>query len=769
MALRSALVALVALLALGAAAPAGAQVQTIGTVKVGLQERSTELWEAGLHANTKGEISGEPIESKGSYEFANPEGRPIVSSAQVYAVYWDPGDVYHGNWQRPLNEFFANMASATGALGDAFAVDTQYTDAADQHASAHVGFAGAYTDTDPYPVNTEIYPAGCEDPDPLGIGKITCVSGKQIEEELERFIADHSLPKGMGTIYYLLTPPGVTDCLAEGHCSDYVGTPVAKNESYEHSFCSYHSAINPGGPPEGSAQTILYAAIPWTAGTLGDYHLAPRMQADECQDGDWEPHAPGGEAKGVERLEVTPVEQEPNQEGLGADGSYDGGLADLIVGQIATEQQDILTDPLLNGWQTHVSAGEGAGEEVTDLCRDFFAPALGGASGVESEQEKAARALEERELEAKALEGGASQAEAEAIAKELAKKKPHHGEEGTEAGTLYNAEVGGGHYYINNAFNLAAIKVDYPGVPCLKGVSLAPSFTAPTNVNAGEIVGFDGMESNITLDEGTSYSSGKPLASYPTYEWSFGDGTSVKGFAPGAPSKNSPETTPCELPWESPCAASAFHTYAYGGTYQVTLTVTDVGGNVSKITEPITVAGAPAPSAGGGGGDEPGAVVGGLPGVSVISKSTKGGSGGAGKSKESKAPLSRPVATAIVTTTSLNTAVQAGLGVRYSVNQQVAGHFEVLLPTRLAKRLKIKGAKAKGLPAGMARETVIAYALLETTRSAHGKISIAIPGATGQRLDRLRHVKLTLRLVVRNASRTEPKTTLLMTAVKLRH
>ena len=44
----------------------------------------------------------------------------------------------------------------------------------------------------------------------------------------------------------------------------------------------------------------------------------------------------------------------------------------------------------------------------------------------------------------------------------------------------------------------------------------------------------------------------------------------VSGYAPGAPA--------CEEPWLSPCAASVFHSYQYGGTYEVTLTVTDVGG-----------------------------------------------------------------------------------------------------------------------------------------------------------------------------------------------
>lgn len=751
------------LAALAGASPAAADVETVGAQQVGLQPRSTDLHESGQYLTRESQQKGRPIESEGAFQFANPEGRPVVSDANVYAIYWDPEDTYHGNWQRLIDQFFSSMAQGSGALGDPFAVDTQYTDAAGAHASSHVVFAGAYTDTDPYPL-----PAGCADPAALTMGAITCISGEQIETELKSFIADHTLPHGMSDIYYLLTPPGVTDCLSavggKYDCSDYAGKAESGNESYEDSFCSYHAAINPGGGPEGSPETVLYAAIPWTAGGLGDYHLSPQSPATECQDGGWEPASPGSES-GAEKVELDPVEQEPNQSGLGPDGSYDAGLADLVIGQVATEQQDILTDPLLNGWQTHVQGGgKEEGQEVTDLCRNFFAPALGGASGVETPEEVAARELEEGELTKKLEEAGMAPAEAEEQAKKLAKKKPRHGEKGTDAGTLYNAEVAGGHYYLNNAFDLAAVKVPYPGVPCLKGVSLEASFTAPVNVNAGEIVGFDGMESNITLDEGTTYVDGKATATYPTYEWSFGDGSTVKGYAPGAPSKSSPETTPCELPWLSPCAASAFHSYTYGGKYEVTLKVTDVGGNVSSVTRQIVVAGPPPPAPAGGGGTlGGGGVGGGAGGSSSLPKSSKS----SGKAGSSTGSLPKPVASAIVTTTSLEKAVESGLDVRYSVNQQVAGHFEVLIPTRLAKLLKIRGQAAKGLPAGAKPQTVIAYALLITVKGAHGTISIAIPQGTGSRLSRLRHVTLTLRLQVRNAQRSNPKSTLLQTAVKL--
>jgi hypothetical protein len=739
--LRCTLGVLAAIAALVGASPAAAEVRTVGSQSVGLQPRSTALYQA---EDLERVPVGEPAD-----QFTNAEGRPVVSSAKVYAIYWDPTDTYHGNWQKLVNTFFSNMAAASGTLGDIFAVDTQYTDGAGQHATSTTTFAGAYTDTDPYP-----QPAGCADPEPLTIGAITCLSGEQVEAELERFIAGHSLPKGMGAIYYLLTPPGVTDCLAAGggkyDCSDFSGPPAPANKSYEDSFCSYHSAINPGGAPDGGAETVLYAAIPWTAGTLGDAHVFPSdLEGYECQDGGWEPKAPGAKSA-VESRESESVQQEPNQDGMGPDGSYDAGLADLVVGQIATEQQNILTDPLLNAWQTHVPAGkEGGGEEATDLCRDFFALPLGGASGAETESEKIARVAEEREIAKKLVEAGDSQVEAEEAAKKLAKKQPHHGEEGTEAGTLYNEEVNGGHYYLNDAFNLAAIKVAYPGVPCLKGVSLEPSFTAPENVNAGEVIGFDGMESNITLDAGTAYAGGKESITYPTYEWSFGDGTSVKGYAPGAPSKNSPQTTPCELPWLSPCAASAFHSYAYGGEYAVTLTVTDVGGNVATLTKTIDVSGPPPPS----GSSTPSS------GASSHSK--------AGKSALGKVPLPRPVASAIVDTRSLGEALHNGLPVRYSVNQEVAGHFEVLLPTRLAKHLHIKGRAAKGLAPAAAPQTVIAYALLVTIRKAHGTLRITIPPPVAKRLSHMHEVTLTLRLVVRNADRGKPKDTLLQTVVRL--
>ena len=649
--------------------------------------------------------------------FANPGGNPVMHSNQVYAIYWDPTDSYHGDWQHLIDGFLRGMSLSSGALNDIFAVDTQYTDTTGKPASYSSTFKGAYTDTTAYPA------AGCIDPAPLQPGdEITCLTDKQIREQLQAFIELHGLVKGMGTIYYLLTPPGVAVCLdaAATHCSDYTRSEEEEEkeefetESFRKSFCSYHSAINPGGLPTGDGNTILYAMIPWTAGGFGDYHMGLVDQSKagfECQDGGFDPTSkpvieqhekpkPKSEKEIEEfskktseekRKEIEaehregPHQEEPNQTpgGPGPDGSFDTGLADLVVNQIAVEQQNTVTNPLLNAWQ------DSAHNELTDECRNFFASGMTTGS---------------------------------VNANEL-----------TGAGTLSNQLLSGVGYYLNTAFDLAAIRLGYPGVPCLGGVNLQPQFTAPTTVNANEIVGFDGSESNITLDAALGYTpAGAPEANFATYTWSFGDGTPpVTGYAPGAPA--------CSLPWLSPCAASVFHAYQYGGTYNVTLSVTDTGGNTASTSNPVIVVGPPPP------GKE--------------SPSQSGPGSGPGSPGSGAPPVPAPAVADAVVSRTVREVAKHGLVVRYSVNEQVAGHFEVLLSRSLADRLGIRGTPAVGLPAGSEPELVIGKAFLVTTKGGRNTIDIQFSKRTARLIGRTHGVSLMLRLIVRNAAPTSPTTT----------
>ncbi len=686
------------------AAPAGAAVTTVGSATVGLQSREAEsVFDGTLEKNSLDEVFPFPV----AETFANPNGGPVLPENDTYAIYWDPTDNYHGDWQHLINTFLQGVGAESGALNNVFAVDTQYTDRANQHAEYRSTFRGAYTDTDPYPLS-----GGCSDPHPLEKEDqievahkhtVVCLTNQQLRSELETFISAHLLQKGMGTVFYLLTPPGVTVCLdgggSTGHCSDFTGTST--EESYSHSFCSYHSDISPTNELNGDERTILYAVIPWTAGGLGDGHLDLNDQtpAYDCQDGGFDPSSKPIEEKEQVKTKHTPLEeeefakktaqekreqqeseelnlenphqQEPNQNGstTGTDGSYDRGLADLIINQIAVEQQDTVTDPLLNSWQ------DSAHHEATDECRNFFAPTSGGS------------------VTANPL---------------------------TRAGTLSNQTLNGGSYYLNDAFDLAALKFPYPGVPCLTGVSLVPQFTAPNPVKAGDIVGFDGMESNFTLNAGVKFSAlGVEEPAYATYKWNFGDGSpEVTGFAPGAPSVNSPGASPCASPWVAPCAASTFHSYQYGGTYEVTLTVTDTGDNKASFTEPVTVVGPapPAPPSPPGGGSSGAATTAGTPGTA--------GSGATGTGSAPKPTIPGPVASAAAVTHSLPSALSKGLVISYSVNEQVAGQFQVLLASSVAKRIGLHGALATGMPPGSAPAIVIGKAILITTKGGRNTVKI---------------------------------------------
>jgi hypothetical protein len=706
-----------------AAAPAGAVVNTVVSPNVGLQPRTNEAY----------------VEGRLPKSYANPTGNPVLHGTGVYAIYWDPTDHYWSEWQNAIDTYLQSAGAASGSLSAVFAVDSQYTDKSNRPASYAQTYKSAYTDTHAYPAS------GCEDPNPFlaedqigrefgGAPTAVCLTSAQLAVELEAFISLHGLPKGLGNVYYMLTPPGVTVCLdggkATGHCSDFAEGSAA---SYEKSFCSYHADINPGGLPTGDASTIVYAVIPWTAGGFGDGDLRKndRRPGWECQDGGINPAGKHGyelekakEENEKEKEEFTkkdkeekepielahaleaPHEQEPNQQPCpNTNGNCDYGLSDLIINQISLQQQDMVTDPLLNAWQ------DSAKYENTDECRFLFGPALAGSVAANEEN---------------------------------------------FAGTLYDQTLTGQNYYLNDAFNLAAYRLPFPGIGCIHGVNLDPKFSVPNPVNSGEVVGFNGMESDVALDAAFGYSAGgSPQPNYATYAWNFGDGSAVvSGYAPGAPM--------CEAPWLSPCAASAFHSYQYGGTYEVTLTVTDVGGNRASVTHAVTVDGpGPPPPPSSASGPTGSSSAGGTTQAGTIAASSGPGS--------SPAPVPPPVATAAIVSRTLGSALQKGLVVRYSVNEQVAGHFEVLLERSLARRLGISGAPAVGLPAGSSPKLVIAKAILVTTAGGHSTVKIQFSKRTAARLARLHKVQLTLRLIVRNAASHSPATTTVLAPITLTH
>jgi hypothetical protein len=636
-------------------------------------------------------------------------GGPVMGVNATYAIYWDPavlrpGDPgrpgkYHGDWQRLINQFLYDVGANNGGLGNVFSLTPQYPEAKGTRAAYNSTLRGATVDRAMYPSD------GCNDPAP-GLNKnFACLTDQQVRNELRNFIATNNLHAGLGTVFFILTPPDVTICTdsggpATGHCSDSskehpwtaMAEPpsageTAEESSYQRSFCSYHSFTSTA-----SAEPLLYAVIPWGAGSYGaKFHpeLLPNFpkqrDGSDCQDG-------------------TGIVQEPNQEELSPDGYSDHGLADVIVNQVAAELFATITDPTLNGWNEPLS-----GNEAPDQCRNWFeAPPVVQGSGSPDEH--------------------------------------------TEAGHYFNQTINGHSYYLNTEYNQAAQYYAYPGLRCELHNNFAPSFATPNPVNSGDVVGFDGAESDITLEQSADPTPGAQPQYRASFSWNFGDGTPVVS-GPGYSGPNASE----------PLYASVFHSYQYGGTYQATLTVTDAAGNTAVASRYITVNGPPPPATGGGPG-------GGTPNETPPGTGATTGKGSGTGSNPLQGPggtVPAPIATAAASSRSLSRALRQGLVVNYSVNEQVAGHFEVLLDSHTAARLGIKGRTAVGLPAGSPQSLIIGQAILVTTKGGHSSVRIKFSKRTSARLRRVRKVTLLLRLVVRNAATKSPQSTTVLSPVVL--
>jgi hypothetical protein len=290
----------------------------------------------------------------------------------------------------------------------------------------------------------------------------------------------------------------------------------------------------------------------------------------------------------------------------------------------------------------------------------------------------------------------------------------------TNAGTNFDQTINGHSYYLQSEFDSAAMTVVWPGVPCLRGVNLEPRFTAPSPVNAKDYVGFNALASDLDLNANGSASN---HLSSPVYSWNFGD--------PYAPSGQNVASGP-----------SQFHAYRYAGTYTVTLRITDSGKNTGLFSQAITVNGELPPK-------EP-VGPGGTGSSSSMSSSSPSPSSAAGGGLAKSTPT--PAATASILSRSLRNVLRTGLLIRYSVNERVTGHFEVLLATSVARRIGLHGSPATGLAKGTASQTIIGRAILVTTTGGHSTVKIQFSKATATRLRHLHSASLMLRLIVRNAS-----------------
>jgi hypothetical protein len=232
-------------------------------------------------------------------------GGSVLHWNRTFAVFWQPSGLqFDPGYTQLVTAFLTGVAHDSHLPGNVYSLTGQYTDAggAAQYGSA---FGGAILDTDPLPARD---PACQEPPAPpldTGPGWVQCVTDTQIQSELTHVAAVHHIAATLGNVLLLLTPNGL------GVCDTGTLPPAcALGGSGHNGFCGYHSA---------TTATLLYAVIPYNAVSGHCESDAPR----------------------------------PN-----------GSSADPALSTLSHEHNELITDPLDDGWV------DSAGNEDGDLCLD---------------------------------------------------------------------------------------------------------------------------------------------------------------------------------------------------------------------------------------------------------------------------------------------------------------------------------------------------------------------------------------------------------------
>ncbi|HET6869517.1 MAG TPA: PKD domain-containing protein [Solirubrobacteraceae bacterium] len=242
--------------------------------------------------------------------------------------------------------------------------------------------------------------------------------------------------------------------------------------------------------------------------------------------------------------------------------------------------------------------------------------------------------------------------------------------------SLDNVTLGGDPYVIQREFNNAgAIETDPNALPCTDWVNLQPEFVVPGPVEPGDNILLDGSVTASTL-----------MIHNGDYKWNFGDGTTGTG-------------------------PSVYHTYASGGNYQVTLQVTDRGGNTATITQTVPVLGSN--------------------GQPVPSTPPSGGNGSSPGSLTAHLQLLPQ---------SLKSVLRYGIGVRVTSSLPANGIATVWIARAAAKRAHINVGKAANVRIGIGTVSSI--------KNGTVTLRLHLSKAMAKKLAHLRHVTMTVRLAL---------------------
>jgi hypothetical protein len=641
-------------------------------------------------------------------------GGSVMHKNETFALTWDQHRAFWSQTRGYVEQFLRDVADSSGSLGSPFAVTTQYNDAGGRAQNASV-FGGGCIDYG------QVGSSLCNFGNPTGVGhdfpasgcpvtgdsfvtpsavilNADCLTDAQLKTEVSTMVSQTGIlgrtQPGYTPLVTLLLPPMVKTCLDAG------GT-----------FCSVNGDLTPPPPAVSTANTAA-GKIP-----AGTYHVEVTYDLSGSESAPSSSQTvtttDGNSQNSQITISAPPVA--PGETGWNAYVTGSNGLNyTLQNGSPVANNTDLTLTQLSSGgaappddmaYCSYHSQVNVSGVDVAYVVQPWSA----GTACDEPDAPKIPdnpTPLQMAVGVGQRLVSPLSQAELAAIV------NPGFngwaGKDGTEiednegcvplGNQLDKVTLGSTAYFLQRESNNAGLLEFDPATyfGCAPQVDLAPSFVAPSPINEGDVVEFDGSATDSTL-----------IVPNQGYAWNFGDGTTGTG-------------------------PSLVHTFGKAGEYKVTLTVTDRGGNVNTLTQTIDVLGpdglpvgaapttptpptapiAPAPTTGGGSGG--GSTAG--PALSVHLQ---------------------------MLPQSLKSVLRKGIAVRVTSNRAANGIATVWISRAVARRAHIKTGKA-----GVVR---IGLGTVASVKNGTVTLRLHLSPAVAKKLRHLGHVSLTVRLALVSA------------------
>jgi PKD repeat protein len=543
---RTRLVGVIALLAvLGLATTAQAKIGVTPSGKrVGYQPVSAAPGSAASTARLRAASGAQPPHSgpctPASTECLVYTGGAVMHSAMLTPIFWRPptAPAFPTGYVAKIEQFFTDLAAASGATSNFLSVSTQYYDtlgAGQNWVNDDIVAGSPLIDTNSYPTSS---PGSCVSP--LGSSR-PCVTDAGLQSELSAYITAHHLPTGLGREYVAYFPPGIDSCFDGGGIGDSANCSGT-------GYCGYHSYLSASGteyinePDNGDAAYGASCGFGWVSNDAATTTL--NTTSHEISESITDPELNGwydpgsgeengdicawsfvqGDAADSQRLDVSP-----------------GNTNNAINGDSYIVQAE--WDNARN--TCSLSADAATGAPVT-LPAPSFTDSAAGVPLVTGQS--------------LSLDAAASTAP---VGRTLTAYRWDFGDGTTAGGPTATHVYTTSGSVPDTPYRVVLTVTDSAGQHNFSVHSVivndqppTAAFSAPGAAAATVAAGFDASASS-DLD-----------GTIAGYSWSFGDGGTGSGQLPA-------------------------HAYAAPGTYDVTLTVTDNSGATASVTHPVAVGAAP--------------------------------------------------------------------------------------------------------------------------------------------------------------------------------